>query len=256
MKHARAISKILPTGGLRRSLGRLSDYIGAHILDGRACLKTARVMRKIARLIIQIEQENGRVTLKANMLKSSGWRARVLRDLGGVGALSRWEASLKRSKERRNIRPAPPTWFEERRRAERNAERRRIASFAPSHPLIFKDKIRMDFEGQFRLAPLPRRKWAREQSRARREIGALKLWGRDTSDMHRRRRPEKLNPIALLPRELRGYGAPLGGPAPSSLLIPALYLQTNTGTGMSGNRLMSPAFSNAQSLIRAGPTAA
>ncbi len=279
MNHTRMIPKLLPTGGLRRSLERLSEHLIARIPDMNVALKTSRVMRKIARLIIQIERRNGRITLKQNMLKSPHWRARVLRDLGGDVALSRWDKSFKRSQERRNIRPAQLTGFEVKWREHRNAAQARLASFAPSHPLIFKDAIKVDFEGQFRLAPLsrisghrisghrisghrisgPRRKTAAEKTRARRELGALKLWGHHADrELHRRRRPDRLNPIALLPRELRGNSGAGGGPGPFSPLIPV-----KTGncakfpvfTGMSGNGATPPTFSSAQSLIRAGPFA-
>ncbi|MEE9347090.1 MAG: hypothetical protein V3U82_02770 [Robiginitomaculum sp.] len=284
MNHTRMLSKLLPTAGLRRSLERLSEHLIAKMPDTNVALITARAMRRIVRLIIQIEQQNGRITLKKNMLKSSGWRARVLRELGGDVALARWEKSLKRSKARGNIRLTRGeysrresgkhnalTWFEEKRREQRNAEQRRFASFAPSHPLIFKDAIKVDFEGQFRLAPLPRlsgprRKTVREQTRVRREVGALKLWGRDTSDTRRRRRPETLNPIALLPRELRGYGAPSGG-APKGTLLGQSMTAENLFPPPSAS-LTPPPFDIAraisdgggrvggQSLIRAGPLCA
>jgi hypothetical protein len=224
MTHTLTLSKMLPTAGLRRSLERLADHLIAKLPDSRIALKTSRVMLKITRLIITIEQANMRVKLKADMLASSGWRARVLRDLGGEDRLARWEKSLKRSKERRNIAPKTPTWFEQKRREERAAERRRYANFAPAHPLIFKDKIRVDFEGQFRLAPLPRfsgQCGRRVKTRARREVGALKYWGRDRSDISRRSRPETLNPIALLPRDLRGHSGPRGGGPLPTPLIPA-----------------------------------
>jgi hypothetical protein len=59
-----------------------------------------------------------------------------------------------------------------------------------------------------------------------------------------------------LPRELRGYGAPMGGAPSSSPLIPVKTAHLPAFAGMSGNGATPPALSNAGIWARAGPTAA
>ena len=99
------------------------------------------------------------------MLCDKVWRDRVLKQLGGMRRLKSWEAAAKRNAEPRKEAghdfDAEPVWLdtpERRIESERLKEHVRKCARACVSPNVVRDRIRMDFEGQFRLAPIPRQK--------------------------------------------------------------------------------------------------
>lgn len=128
------------------------------------------VSKRVARLIkayVKVATHNAHLKRKVDMLLSPAWRARVLKDLGGSEALIRWDKSVTRARLRREGYLAPI----KRRKADRPigfntpahiAESERLKAHkrdcaracAPAGDL--RDPYKMDREGLFRLAPLPR----------------------------------------------------------------------------------------------------
>ena len=138
---------------------------------GRDVLRLARQTEQVASELRQAGEHNRRLKLKLDMLLSPLWRARVLKDLGGEAMLTRWEAQV-RGKIRDPLKPhasmaqrlARSANLEKardtlRRRNERQATaKERRKRFDDTHPNILFDRVKVDSEGQFRLAPIPRAK--------------------------------------------------------------------------------------------------
>lgn len=136
----------------------------ALIASGRFAevLAASRQVSRLVKDIAKAEFGNHRRGLKLEMLSHGGWRERVLKDLGGLRKLGLWEAARERYETRKNA-PAPESnpsvW---RKTPERMAEEERQKAHArkcvkaTAHPKIMRDPFRVDFERQFRLAPLPR----------------------------------------------------------------------------------------------------
>jgi len=138
-----------------------------------ACLEVGRLAdmlrytHKVVRLVrvfTKLEAQNVLTRRKLDMLIQKPWRERVLKELGGLRKLTLWEAAKARIEARQNMSPKPvqdeaPSWLHTPERiaeSERLKARVRECGRATAHPLVFRDKCKVDFEGEFRLAPLPR----------------------------------------------------------------------------------------------------
>jgi len=134
-------------------VGRLADM-----------LRYSHKVVRLARVFTKLEAQNVLTRRKLDMLIDKPWRERVLRELGGLRKLKLWEAAKARIEARQNISPKPardevPSWLYTPERiadSERLKARVRACGRATAHPLVFRDRNKMDFKGEFRLAPLPR----------------------------------------------------------------------------------------------------
>ena len=152
-----------------------------------------RLMDKVSRQILAAVKaltsagyHNIRADRKLSMLASPSWRARVLRDLGGIAVLERWERIMAKRREamdaifRAGPSYEPRTYPSEAQRLARaaNLKKAKLALFrkrfqqacrdkfkrrgfeAPSYdsfgPNTLVDRVKVDQEGEFRLAPLKR----------------------------------------------------------------------------------------------------
>jgi len=149
------------------------------------------VSRRIARTVkayVKVATHNAHMERKLEMLLNPAWRTRVLDDLRGLDALHRWDEAVTRAQLRREGYLAPrrerrgrcappiqeePSWW---RTPERIAESERLKAHkrdcarACANPLTLRDPYKMDRDGLFRLAPLPRQKEPQEHS----EDGAIR----------------------------------------------------------------------------------
>jgi len=123
-------------------------------MDFRPLTKWAReYKREIRRLIREATQAN-RYKLKLAMLTNRAWRFRVMRELGGLPAFMNWHKRQKTGvKLKRQIIPLTKEELARRAHVQKCAK-------AAANPLIIIDPFKVDFEGEFRLAPLSR--FARE----------------------------------------------------------------------------------------------
>jgi len=131
-------------------------------------LKSSQTLVRLVRVFTRLEAQNALLARKLDMLANKTWRERVLRGLGGLRKLTLWEAAQHRIKARllaRAERPieaatsGSPSWLHTPERlaeSERLKARVRDCRRASAHPLIFRDRCKMDFDGEFRLAPLLR----------------------------------------------------------------------------------------------------
>ena len=119
---------------------------------------------RLVRVFTRFEAQNILTKRKLEMLCNSAWRDRVLRELGGMRKLSLWEAARARIEEREGRTPKPitpeePSWLytpERIAESERLKARTRACAKACAPERVVRDRVKMDFEGEFRLAPLPR----------------------------------------------------------------------------------------------------
>jgi len=119
---------------------------------------------RLVRVFTRFEAQNILTKRKLEMLCNSAWRDRVLRELGGMRKLRLWEAAHKRLQERASRAPKPakplePAWLytpERIAESERLKARVRACAKACAPDRVVRDRVKMDFEGEFRLAPLPR----------------------------------------------------------------------------------------------------
>ena len=128
---------------------------------GRA-LKLTHDVNHVIRLFVKFETQNTQLKMKLKMLLCKPWRTRVLKQLGGMRRLRSWEAAAARNakprKETGHDFDAEPIWLdtpERRAESERLKEHVKTCARACVSPNVVRDRIRMDFEGQFRLAPIP-----------------------------------------------------------------------------------------------------
>jgi len=220
--HSYSLPRFIDTDALHQTLERLCLLTFIILGNSREVLLNARRVAKATKELIKAEQHNHRTLLKFEMLLSPVWRARVLKDLGGVKALKRWERSHDRAVKRRaGIKLIKPHASPAQRKAralnlakakaalheKRSKQPHRF--YNENHPNIYKDPCKVDFEGQFRLAPIkrgprivktnvkvqPRRLssgiWDRKAVKTR--ITSIKI--------------NKLNPIPLWPIEFEAAGA-------------------------------------------------
>ena len=130
---------------------------------------------RLVRVFTKLETQNVLLTRKLDMLCDKAWRERVLGELGGLRKLRLWEAARKRIEARRedppkaarlSISEQTPAWLltpERLAESERLKAHARMCGRAAAHPLVFRDRVKMDFDGLFRLAPLPRGERANRQ---------------------------------------------------------------------------------------------
>ena len=190
-----------------------------------------RLMDKVSRQILAAVKaltsagyHNIRADRKLSMLASPTWRARVLRDLGGIAVLERWERIMAKRRAAMDAMlgggPSyePRTYPSEAQRLARaaNLKKAKLALFrkrfqqacrdkfkrrsfeAPSYdsfgPNTLVDRVKVDQEGEFRLAPLKRVAPKAQQETEPRHNQTVKERGPKVyySD---------LDPIALYPAE-------------------------------------------------------
>jgi len=133
---------------------------GQFVLAGLA----ARKITHLARVASRLEAHNVQLRLKLKMLSHKQWREKVLKDLGGLRKLKMWEACKARiearaAAPRQEAKPKGPAWLYTAERiaeSERLKARKREIFRANQNPNIVRDRCKVDFEGDFRLAPLPR----------------------------------------------------------------------------------------------------
>ena len=127
-------------------------------------VKLTAKLNRLVRCYVKLHTHNEHLTLKLDMLLDKPWRERVLKELGGMSRLKLWEAAKARIEERRKAPPKParkaePSWLYT---PERIAESERLKAYArkcgkaTAHPRVFREPVRVDYDGLFRLAPLPR----------------------------------------------------------------------------------------------------
>jgi len=216
-----SLPRFIDTDPLQAALERLCLMTFVILGDSREVLRNARRVAKATKELIKAEQHNAQVMLKFEMLLSPIWRARVLKDLGGVKALKRWERSHDRAAKRRagiklikphaspaqrksralNLAKAKAALFEK-----RSKQPRRFHN--DNHPNIYKDPCKVDFEGQFRLAPIrrgPRIMKTKVKVKPRRLSSGI--WEVKPTKKVTSIKINKLNPIPLWPIEFEAAGA-------------------------------------------------
>ena len=136
--------------------------IGRHREMERASYRMARTVKAY----IKVLTHNDLLTRKLDMLANPIWRARVLKDLGGLRKLRLWDKAFQRAQgdlPKRRVTPKDPepVWW---RTSERiaiseqlKAHARRCAKACVSDG-TYRDPYKLDCDGMFRLAPLPRAK--------------------------------------------------------------------------------------------------
>jgi len=133
----------------------------------------ARKVVRLARVATKLEAHNVQLRNKLKMLSHKQWREKVLRDLGGLQKLKLWEATKARiearaAAPRQGPKRKSPAWLYTAERiaeSERLKARKRACLKAGQNPRIVRDRCKVDVEGDFRLAPLPRGERAPRQMR-------------------------------------------------------------------------------------------
>ena len=196
---------------------------GAH----RQFFAASRQINKTVTAYIKASEFNGRVERKLDMLACAAWRSRVLAELGGRGAIERWERIMRRRlKLKADLKKQVQKWLKPHaspaQRAARTANlakaraalfRKQVQqggllgqggrgrSFDIANPGVLVDRVKVDQSGQFRLAPLER---IVNVSRAPQKSpeGFPVSFSQDS-----KKRPKvyysQLNPIAVWPAEFR-----------------------------------------------------
>ena len=142
---------------------RLIFMVKVLILSGDygGVLKTSYDIARAAKALIKGKARAAAIERKLHMLATPKWRARVISDLGGMRKLALWNAAMLRAIERALTprapiaKPAPHALAAQVQEDARRAHARKCLK-ATAHPGIIRDRFRVDFEGQFRLPPLPR----------------------------------------------------------------------------------------------------
>ncbi len=137
--------------------------------------KLAHRIVRVVRILTKLEAHNLHLKRKLQMLSHKHWRDLVLKELGGMRKLKLWEAAQKRAMRRiaesaeKPHKPAPtqdPPWLytaERMAESERLKARVRMCARACRPGGIVRGPYKVDFDGQFRLPPLPRRERAARQ---------------------------------------------------------------------------------------------
>lgn len=163
----------IDTAPLSARCDYLTQAILAYIAAGHMGL-VLRYSQKLLRLIRvhnRLTGANILVRRKRDMLYNSAWRRRVLWGLGGRETLRRWDAMNARFMPRLETKSAvslnghdpfdiPPAWLNTPERiaeSERLKARVRKVRRATINPHIVRDRVKTDFDGLFRLPPLPRK---------------------------------------------------------------------------------------------------
>ena len=156
----------IDTAPLAARYAVLAKAILAMVIVGRP-RESTRLTYKVVRLIralTRCEAHNSHLKRKLDMLTHKPWREQVLKELGGLRKLKLWEAAKLRIETRaaatpKAVKDERPAWHltpERIAESERLKARARMCGRAAAHPLVFRDRCKMDFDGLFRLAPLPR----------------------------------------------------------------------------------------------------
>ena len=124
----------------------------------------AQKIRGVVRTLIKAQCHNHHVEMKWTMLQNPDWRARILLELGGSRKLKLWIKALMRKAgqlPKRRVPPQPeqPEWLQTPERIAVSEALKAHARYCAKACLptgTARDPYRMDREGQFRLAPLPR----------------------------------------------------------------------------------------------------
>ena len=133
---------------------------GQYVQSMQAGQKIIRLIRSLTKF----EAHNAHLRLKLDMLSNKPWRERVLKELGGMRKLKLWEAAKARIEARaaapvKQVKRKGPAWLytaECIAESERLKARKRAVFRANHNPHIVRDRCKVDVEGDFRLAPLPR----------------------------------------------------------------------------------------------------
>ena len=151
----------------------LAQAVLAYVMAGRLgrAMQATRKIMRLVRALSKLEAHNVQLRRKLDMLSHKPWRERVLRELGGIRKLRLWEAAKDRIAERaaapaQPVLPQEPAWLYTPARmaeSERLKAHKREVFRAGHNPLIVRDRCKVDFEGEFRLAPLPRGERAARQ---------------------------------------------------------------------------------------------
>ena len=173
LSHTYQPPHIIDTAPLAVQYELMTHAILALIAAGHMAL-VLRYSQKLLRLIRVYNRLTGANVLvrrKRDMLGNSGWRRAVLRQLGGRERLRRWDEMNARFMPRLETKSAeslngygpvnePPAWLNTPERiaeSERLKARVRKIRRATVHPNIVRDRVKTDFDGLFRLPPLPRK---------------------------------------------------------------------------------------------------
>lgn len=229
-----------PLAAALEALCQLMQYI---LHDADEVLATARKIRRAAGRLITAEQANARLVLKYEMLSHSHWRGRVLRELGGARALARWRRIMGRRFPDWSelchppLKPHPSPAQRAARRANlakaRAATRKSFRYEGGPHQRIFKDCVRVDREGQFRLAPIPLK-----GPRISRELIKRPALHRPATEPRGLRvKRTRIKPIALWPVEFEA-----AGPLRPKRKRPAPSWDVFTSQMTSGHRALPPPF--------------
>jgi len=210
------LPRFIDTAPLHQGLAALCALTHLILGDSKEVLKNARRIARAARALIRAEQANARTELKLAMLLSPNWRARVLKDLGGTRALSRWErrTGVTRPRKRRcTLTPAQKEVRVMNLKKARAAKREKVAPklksfWSDDHPQIFRDPVQVDQEGQFRLAPIKRRPCIKTSQAPMRKVTGVTT----------RIKYNKINPIPLWPAEFRAAQEMEESPTPHAEL--------------------------------------
>ena len=175
LSHTYTKHHFIDTAPLVSRFDVLAEAVLAFTIAGRLghAIRTSRKIVRLIRTLTTLEGHNAQLKRKLDMLSHKPWRDCVLRELGGLRKLKLWEAAKARIEARATApikRPKPqgPAWLYTAERiaeSERLKARKRACARASHNPLIMRDKCKLDFEGQFRLAPLPRAKRGPRQMR-------------------------------------------------------------------------------------------
>ena len=197
-----------PLAAALAGLCQLMFYI---LHDADEVLATARKIRAAAGRLVAAEAANARITLKLEMLREPRWRGRVLRELGGARALARWRAIMGRRFPSGGLchpplKPHPSPALRAARRANlalaRAAKRQSFKHQGGLHPLIYKDCVKVDSHGQFRLAPLPRKGPRLSRSIIKRPALSMA----SPAPRQARIKRTRIKPISLWPIEFEAAG--------------------------------------------------
>ena len=221
---------LAPLEAALRGLCALLRVVVAQGCQSGRMAKVSGHIHQAVKTLIAAGVHNSRAERKLAMLAAPAWRARVLRDLGGEAALARWErimdkrraalaslfggggdyAPLPRPSEAQlmaraaNLQKAKLALF--RARFQKTCrEPFKYRSFDMANPQVFVDRVKVDQEGEFRLAPLKR---VQKQVPKRQSGHGTDTKERETQDPHTKEpRPKinytPMNPIALYPAEFR-----------------------------------------------------
>jgi len=132
-----------------------------------------RLSHRVVRLVeayVKVGTYNALVSRKLDMLADPNWRGRVLKDLGGLRKLKLWDSAFSRAmmraqgllptrKRKPVARDDEPAWLRTPERlaeSERLKARKRAILKGNMNSKTNRDRYKVDMDGLFRLAPLPR----------------------------------------------------------------------------------------------------